>query len=1342
MMSNQTFHMTDSWSPYISVQDSVPLDTSGGNNVLRALLMDKAQRQAGGITAAIERGEIQRLPPVVQSLDQETSGFVTKRILNMLLAFRRFLVEPRHADVREKLESAFSPMDAWVSGQHCITSPVLLVVQSILYSHSEWFREEVHEAFSATRAFEELQGFPEQHRRFIAAIIAHQTLLRAAWSTDREHEPKEVLAFYKQDQDDGDIIWAEDEFADEDRAKEWADQIAGRGLARTLFPFLKESGNDEQRANDVQPAPLRRQLAAALVLHSLCLYCRHRSTEEVETLTKVKNQALGFLEHLLALEDGQWSCKPHLVFLQYGRYVQQSNSQLFKKVKEYLVDEYLKNGKLQNITFCFQRVPTKRVWSEENFVKSNIETKSGINNEFKELGLGIESGTIGGTILNTVGIVLVYHPADQDYLLKALGLEPTANSNQSELREWLENPENKGNQKNALKKLLAVVGETHLNYVKNVPNPNSKRYLPTPLVGQVLRQMRDARPQAFTALHIISRGIRGSSSQTEMGDSQFTIWLPNYEPEVPLPQDDDPNAVVVWEKQYDEDPDRLIARYVAAMVIGQAVSLTPREILLDYYSNNARDKWRGVIEQALHENGGPLMQTYLAQLRCKPVRFRSLSMVETHDLEAIQNSREKIENEKDVWVVGVDAGNTGIKISRYAAATLVSPTGAGNPKPKHYKTVKYARFKITEQSLNSLQSEGVPDGILEDLKGIKDQEIKGEKKFLDKLKIVIGKEQTIQYKSAILKHAKYENEELKFEDKGQKSKVQAFIDYIKDNAIVDQSNPQNLGTAFQDGNIFKNCTAIQVDIAAPTEQDVPVGWSSFVGRFNGMGENIKGANPMELHTLSIAQELREECHGCVVHVMNDGQADIRDSEEDKLSGEGVSVILKAGTGVAFAVYVDAEPRDFMAETSKAVLNLHCVPQAKEYQDRFQEGVLGGYCSQKGLTKLLGPQLEEKFTESTFADWLKEKNNVEDIKIGDVIGKLLEWAFVCNAVSDNSDDDKTGIINWINCLKTKEDRSYAENKLLSDWQKIEQGWQGEKQGKEAEIVKIFLTWTLPSETDFKRFLQSFNGQAKKLYKQALAVHIRRQLGETAYELLKEYQTEGIEKINVSKIKDLTSGLSTKALDCNYETLTPVQNFAVYCTWILGRWLADAVALTVDIFGAKEVRLGGGPLSGATGVLVTKSAEESLEKVYGFDLDPIWDPARISEPNLGHDPVGAHRIREVKRLRLVYPPVESGESGPRGAAKAGLDALIVEIKQRQLLECRDYAQQQGKERKFSSKSVNKKVADANNKATGHGGFEQIWRKRWLISDEEVETMLSREASALGLSRTATGEFRKLW
>ncbi len=147
----------------------------------------------------------------------------------MLLTLYHFLTNTWCADIREKLAVVFRPIDEWVHGQYCVTTPVLLVVQSILYSHCEWFREKLLESYSAVRAYEELEvlGFPNTHRYFIAGIIAHQTLLRAAWTKGKD-EPREVYGFYRHQ--DGNMNYAEEKFQDE---------VIGVALQRTLISFCR-----------------------------------------------------------------------------------------------------------------------------------------------------------------------------------------------------------------------------------------------------------------------------------------------------------------------------------------------------------------------------------------------------------------------------------------------------------------------------------------------------------------------------------------------------------------------------------------------------------------------------------------------------------------------------------------------------------------------------------------------------------------------------------------------------------------------------------------------------------------------------------------------------------------------------------------------------------------------------------------------------------------------------------------------------------------------------------------------------------------------------------------------
>lgn len=70
-----------------------------------------------------------------------------------------------------------------------------------------------------------------------------------------------------------------------------------------------------------------------------------------------------------------------------------------------------------------------------------------------------------------------------------------------------------------------------------------------------------------------------------------------------------------------------------------------------------------------------------------------------------------------------------------------------------YDAEKGLSFKLTEQSLEDLRNENVPDDVLDELKPFVNQRIKDEENFLDVIEEYIGKEQTINHKELILRYA-------------------------------------------------------------------------------------------------------------------------------------------------------------------------------------------------------------------------------------------------------------------------------------------------------------------------------------------------------------------------------------------------------------------------------------------------------------------------------------------------------------------------------------------------------------------------------------------------------------
>jgi len=416
----------DRWNPYIPVPNSTGLNANDlASDVLRAVLADNTLRKAADVVAALHRKEISSLPLAVQSLDHETDGFLTRRILNMVAALGRFLSEPQHADVREKLWPVFWPIPGWVKGQYCVTSPAELVLYASFYSDIEWFRDHFFEAFSAARAFEELksQGFPAAHCRFVAALISHQTLLRVACNSDDESDPREVLPFYQAGVSR--LEWVEKQFIDPARGRLEADRAVGRALARTLFPFVAVAPGNAGGAEPTDIPRFSRQLASALVLHSLCLSSRHHRGEP-EWLPRYEAQALPFLDHLLNTETRPGCPEPSLACLQYGRYVHLKAPQLLAEAKETVLGREPvqppqgNTNPRPNITVSFKRVSTLKVWANRNFDQNCLSPVAGFGAQAAINSFG--NNDIWDLINPIVGSAYRYDVDASDYLLCALGV--------------------------------------------------------------------------------------------------------------------------------------------------------------------------------------------------------------------------------------------------------------------------------------------------------------------------------------------------------------------------------------------------------------------------------------------------------------------------------------------------------------------------------------------------------------------------------------------------------------------------------------------------------------------------------------------------------------------------------------------------------------------------------------------------------------------------------------------------------------------------------------------------------------------------------------------------------
>jgi hypothetical protein len=1231
----------DLWAPYIPVPGASRLDTTEtASSTVRALLAHRAVRQARSVIHAVERGDLNPLPLMLRSLDQETSGFLTRRIANMMAALDRYLTLPAHADVREKLATAFRPMGAWVHGQFAVTSPVLLVVQSILYSHCEWFREHLFEAYSAARAYEDLtvRGFPEAHRRFVAGIIAHQTLLRGAWSTDPEREPREVLAFYRSAEGAASrLVWM-DTGGEEGRAGgSLADAAVSRAITRTLYRFIsrdRSAGGDG--GLEALPA-LERQLAAALVLHSLCLACRNQR-RDTPGLAPLKQRALPFLDYLLDTHT-PWRFQPCLAFLQYGTSVHEAERTLLDAALSWIADRNTGPGANEgeeppgNVSFCFQRASTRRVWAGRAFDPQSVTPVQG----FQEAGPGGAESGVWDLITPTVGALSLYRLDDADYIRAALGLpgprdrpervsEVGRGGDYPALDAWLASPIDRGRFQAVLRCLFERVEQSHLGY-RRILEPGS-RYFPAPLVGHVLSQLRDARPGAFSPLHLIGREAGGAGG-SPFGTARHTVWLPRYapslgvepggcggQPSIGQGEGAEADRIDPWDPCFDGHPDALVARYVAALVLGVAVSFAPRELVLDFVSAQARGGWGPLIDRAVRLNGGPLMRAFVEQVRSRAARVDARGSGSPWIAQASAEDRRrwvKAVGLDGLRVVGIDIGGT---------------------------SIKWDLFQVGGDPLTGVAT------------------------FTSRQATTLGWDQGLA-------------------------------------RCGPEVDPVGAVLAAVRQVCREEVDAVGISLAAPVRDGLPASAVGVVAKL-GSVRGIHNANPLEIHRLDLAEAARRAfgAPALPVAVLNDGEADIRDSEEEVVGGgEGVSVLLKEGTGVAFAVHLDGVAVDLLAETSKATLNIRCAVQGKDPESRFPGGTVREYCSKRAYGILLGPMWPEGATPAGEAeDSGDELRDAPTRALGHVLGGTLPGHATFDPDAPPVSAPSAPII----------------GRLEAIWGQLSAEYGGDLFGLYQDAVAATRERErLEMEEQLRR--PTGQGRTGRRDREGRADEWRTELATRVRDLALHRPWQGV----AGALRDHERG-------------------AVACAWVLGRWLADAIALAWEIYGAREVRLAGGPLSGKTGLYVSKAAEIALGQVYGFDLDVVRVPGTSPCPGVEPVPMAAHRIREAKRLRLVYPPEEGSKGGPRGAAKAAVDAYIVDLRQAQLRFCRDVV---ADETWRIPERVGEPFLAPEAREEGEGRWSRALGP-WLLTDGDVAAMLSAESSALGLTRTQDGRFKKWW
>lgn len=1076
--------------PYTAIAGEPPQGGFVLDQTARDLLRHRALGQASSVVAAIDHWDPRdpdRLPEFLITVGRETDGNAPKRVANMLRAFQRYLKKLSELPERSGPGvSALDPMPVHRDDGWSLTSPALLAIQAILYSHEQWFRPAHHEAHSALSAYDRLDrlGPPliERDRCFVAALIAHQTLLRVAWREDAS-APREVSAF--------DGLSLTENYAGagipEDEAR------IACGIARTLFPFV-----DRFEAGGVNGAcRLRSWLAAALALGSFCLQHRHHRGAEAWS-PEIEQQALRFADLIATSHEEKGAGLSTLVFWQYGRLVMRHQKgepwkdfcrQVVETAQSATMSEPL------NLTYCFDRNASRKPWvrwpprmGEPRRFRLDEAAAGGEGDQERQNLIRNIEDTVGATSdISLVGAQLT---------LPALGLEAEGSCSEA-IEAWLRG---EAPFLETFWALIEVLQERHLDYgrllTRNFPEgPDAFKhgYFPVPLVSHVLRELHRVAPAAFSLLKLRPKDLPSEVEDVPFVSRPLSVFLPR-DSEV-FREGSDDSRRAKW----------LIARYVAAMVMNLLVTLAPKKVELDFFSEEVRHSWMEWIEQALQENAHTAILGYIMQYRSQLCRTTV-----TETLEGVLEAASVFPDASAMsgYILGVDIGATGIKLHR----------------------VKMVRTEAGRLDLEMGRAAGEPWEIPTDTSG--------------------------RYRDA-----------------------KTFAARIF--SLIRRRHPEWL---------TDSVSAIGIAWPGAVRDSMVKASSGILGKFEGF-DGRSSDDVRKIHELGVCEAFREQyleqarkaggeagqaAAPPVVVLLNDGDADIKSTEnlhaENGDRAQGVSIILKAGTGTACGLYVDGRQVELLAEVGKIVINLGnpgeippMLPGGPVQEKRFPEGLLNRYFSKKTLP---------------------------------AIAEALGWRV----------PEKTPP------LDSREIGYFIAGRPDSMKSRIAQ-----------DLIYQQLNRLVDSPDDIKPTLA-----AVRLY----------------------YPWEDrLEKVTAERIRQLEEGVPQ-----GWET---ADELALHCAEIAGKQLADAIALLVEIFRCREVRLGGGPLTGATGEAITDQAAASLRDVYAFEVEQGG-----SRASTGTDP---HPLSEERGLRLHGPrQAEAGglPTGPLGAARAALHAYVRETKRKAL------------------------------------------------------------------------------
>lgn len=1122
------------------------------DQVVANLLREHALNQASRILSAIEVAAFDpdKLPKVLVSVDRETDGLSSPRVANMLRAFQHFLQNEllfggSLATGRKFHLRTFDPMIT--SDKSHVTSPTLLAIQAIVHSHSQWFRTRHHQTYAAWEAHSAWETFKRleevnnppidlQHRAFIAALIAHQTQLRGALNLQfGAGGKKEVVAYDSVTGTMTSLCRSDDENAD--------DKLVAQALARTLFSFFKEPLESQAKE----------QLAAALVLSSLCLEFRHQRISG-DLKEREISRILNFSKWI-SQSPPPTDITHRLIFWQFGHRVQKKIEEvdwnkLFGDIIKKQIEKQRPWGR--NFTFCFNPNTSRKfwhAWDRQISWDDIIDLPScGNGNEYEN--------HICAAICEVIGHVRATGPQKVEALLLSLDLGQESR-NMLEVQSWAKC---EGDTLRAFHEIVEKLRSIHFTEFDELTTAGQyieARYFPTPLVGRILRQMYRIQPKKFSILRLRPKGLPASVANTPFITRSFTIYLPRD----PVPEEDNIAREAVG----------LIARYVAAMIVNLQVSLAPRSIELDFFCDEVRDRWDlsasgpSLIRSALgtgHEGIIRFLEQYRAEVCDIPT-------IEALDDVAITSTLPPDYKVNKPHILGIDVGATSIKVGLMRATMI--------------------------------EKERKP-GLTDDLNVFEFPTAAGSTRYES------ARDFAIKTVERIIERLHKENEQY--------------------------------------NNWLKDVGAVGIAWPGPVRRgSIVAASSSILNKFKGFEGKSKDDDPREVHKLDLREAFQYAFNKIAglqevfVTVLNDGDADVKGEEplSEKRRSQGVSVVLKQGSGTACGVYVDGKQVPIMAEFGKAVLNLDAKPL-----DNFPGGTVNAYCSKKTLPAI-----------ATGLGWVAPPGTP------DIDARELGYFLA---------------------------KSRCQDPNLHE------------EGTTEEIDKIINE--IAREIVFRRFSDLLAGPD---------------------DIVEAMPGDGLGLFFPMGLK-LPEIASQRIAQLEKAVLTGTpEDLAKKCAKITGYLLADAIALLVDIFRCREVRLAGGPLSGSTGEEVACNAGKRLNTVYDLAI----------ETGQEKHPLDPHVLMVVSRILLISSQPSKGHTGVRGAARATLEEFVREIKRRALAAARAYLANEHVREPFTIDGLLKNEDFRSKIAIG---------SCVPLEAEDLRRLIEAYMTSLGLTLQTSGKYAK--